>query len=59
MERDPVAAVGDVHEVFDAPSIVTCSAGQRAWTANALPERFWQSRQWQTDTRTGSPVTWP
>ena len=45
------------------PSIVTCSAGQRACAANALPERFWQSRQWQTDTRTGLAVSvarsWP
>jgi hypothetical protein len=37
--------------------MATRSAGHRAWVANALPERFWQSRQWQTDTRTGSPVT--
>jgi hypothetical protein len=43
--------------------MVTCSAGQRAWAAKALPLRFLQLRQWQTDTRTGSPVTvafsWP
>ena len=36
---------------------------QRAWAENALPLRFWQSRQWQTDTRTGSPSqiarSWP
>jgi hypothetical protein len=29
----------------------------------ALPERLWQSRQWQTETRTGSPLqvarSWP
>src|SRR5436305_1458853 len=45
------------------PAISTCSTGQRAWTAKALPDRFLQSRQWHTDTRTGSPVavarSWP
>jgi hypothetical protein len=43
--------------------MVTCAFGQRAWTAKALPDRFLQLRQWQTETRTGSPVTatfsWP
>ena len=43
--------------VFDRPSIFTCAEGQRACTANALPERFLQLRQWQTDRRTCSPVT--
>ena len=40
-------------KVLDSPSIATCSFGQRAWTAKALPERFLQLRQWQTETRTG------
>jgi hypothetical protein len=44
-------------KVLDSPSIVTCALGQRACTAKALPERFLQLRQWQTETRTGSPVT--
>ena len=37
------------------PSTVTLPAGNRACTANALPLRRWQSRQWQIETRTGSP----
>jgi hypothetical protein len=45
------------------PSISTRSAGHRAWAEKALPVRFWQARQWQADTRTGSPVavalSWP
>ena len=57
----PLSAVRT--KLFDEPSIVTCAEGQRACTANALPERFWQLRQWQTETRTGSPVavavSWP
>jgi len=52
-----------VDHSFDAPVIVTWPSGQRACAAKALPERFWQSRQWQTETRTGSPsqlaVNWP
>ena len=49
---------------FDWPSIVTLSdAANAPATAKALPERFLQLRQWQTDTRTGSPATvslsWP
>src|SRR5919201_3325190 len=35
----------------------TRSAGNRAWTANALPVRRWQARQWHTEIRTGSPST--
>jgi hypothetical protein len=42
---------------LDRPSIFTWSAGQRACAEKALPVRFWHARQWQTDTRTGSPVT--
>src|SRR5438128_12365892 len=41
----------------DAPSIVTCSASNRAWTPKTLPVRRWQARQWQIETRTGSPST--
>ena len=41
----------------------TASRGHLAWTENALPVRRWQARQWQTETRTGSPSTsarsWP
>jgi hypothetical protein len=49
--------------VFASPVTVTWFSGQRACAAKALPLRFWQSRQWQTETRTGSPValalSWP
>jgi hypothetical protein len=35
----------------------------RAWAAKTLPLRRWQARQWQIETRTGSPLTlaviWP
>jgi hypothetical protein len=31
--------------------------GKRACTPNTLPVRRWQARQWQTDTRIGSPST--
>jgi hypothetical protein len=59
--RSPLSAV--FTQLFERPSIETCSAGQRACTAKALPERFLQLRQWQAETRTGSPVTvalsWP
>jgi hypothetical protein len=41
----------------EAPSVVTCSASNRACTPNALPVRRWQARQWQIETRTGSPST--
>jgi hypothetical protein len=41
----------------EAPSVVTCSASNRARTPNALPVRRWQARQWQIETRTGSPST--
>jgi putative membrane protein len=41
----------------DSPLIVTHARGQRACAANTLPERRWQSRQWQIEIRTGSPVT--
>jgi hypothetical protein len=40
------------------PSIVTASDGNRACAANTLPVRFWQARQWQMETRTGSPRVW-
>jgi hypothetical protein len=40
---------------LDSPSMVTHSFGQRAWAEKTLPVRFWQARQWQIDTRTGSP----
>jgi hypothetical protein len=40
------------------PSIVTASSGNRACMPNTLPVRFWQARQWQMDTRTGSPRVW-
>ena len=40
-----------------SPSIRTCSRGQRACIANALPVRRWQARQWQIETLTGSPST--
>src|SRR5262249_43808238 len=45
-----------VHAV-EEPSIVALSRGQRAWAAKRLPVRFWHSRQWQIEIRTGSPVT--
>src|SRR5215211_7587256 len=41
----------------ERPSIVTCSASNRAWTPKTLPVRRWQARQWQIETRTGSPST--
>jgi hypothetical protein len=41
----------------EAPSIVTWSASNRAWTPKTLPVRRWQARQWQIETRTGSPST--
>ena len=48
---------------FASPSMRTCSAGKRTCAAKALPLRALHSRQWQTDTRIGSPVqvmrTWP
>jgi hypothetical protein len=28
----------------------------RAWVPNTLPVRCWHAKQWQMDTRTGSPV---
>jgi hypothetical protein len=41
-----------------SPSIRTCSRGRRAaCTANTLPVRCWQARQWQIETLTGSPST--
>jgi len=41
----------------EAPSVVTCSASNRAWTPKTLPVRRWQARRWQIETRTGSPST--
>src|SRR5439155_16744724 len=41
----------------EAPSVVTCSASNRAWTPKTLPVRRCQARQWQIETRTGSPST--
>jgi hypothetical protein len=41
----------------EAPSVVTCSASNRAWTPKTLPVRRWQARQWQIETRSGSPST--
>ena len=41
----------------EAPSVVTRSASNRAWTPKTLPVRRWQARQWQIETRTGSPST--
>lgn len=38
-----------------SPSTVVASSENRAYTPNALPVRCWQHRQWQIDTRTGSP----
>lgn len=37
------------------PSIVTPSRGKRACVPNTLPVRFWHSRQWHMEMRTGSP----
>ena len=57
MKGGAVAAVaGQRTSCSTCPRSCTCSAGQRAWAAKALPDRFLQSRQWHTDTRTGSPV---
>src|SRR6266545_6575869 len=39
----------------ETPSVVTCSASYRAWTPKTLPVRRWQARQWQIETRIGSP----
>src|SRR6476619_4786343 len=50
--RLPLAPV--TVQCFVSPSIVTFWTGQRAWTVKALPDRFLQLRQWQTDTRNGS-----
>lgn len=52
--RVPLSPVRD-HSV-NAPVIATSASGQRACTAKALPDRVWHSRQWHTDTRTGSPL---
>src|SRR5437867_3163679 len=41
----------------EAPSVVTCSASNRAWTPKTLPVLRWHARQWQIETRTGSPST--
>ena len=38
------------------PSIITCVRSKRACTPNGEPVRFWHSRQWQMERRTGSPV---
>jgi hypothetical protein len=43
--------------VRDAPPTTTLRSGNRACAPKALPVRRWQARQWQTDTRTGSPLT--
>jgi hypothetical protein len=39
-----------------APATTTAASGQRACAAKALPELRWHSRQWHTDTRSGSPA---
>src|SRR3954447_5045176 len=39
------------------PSIRTCASSNRACPPKTLPVRCWQARQWQIDTRTGSPST--
>jgi hypothetical protein len=41
----------------ETPSVVTCSASNLAWAPKTLPVRRWQARQWQIETRTGSPST--
>jgi hypothetical protein len=57
----PLSAIR-VHSL-ERPSIETSSRKKRICVPNALPDLFWQARQWQTDTRTGSPTTvalsWP
>jgi hypothetical protein len=57
----PLSPVRDQCEA--RPSTVTCSPAKRACTAKTLPVRFWHSRQWQIETRTGSPsqvrCSWP
>ena len=50
------ALVADPRPVPPGAATVTRTSGKRACTANALPERCWQARQCQADTRTGSPV---
>lgn len=48
---------------LSVPAIRTCARGKRACTPNGEPVRFWHSRQWHIDRRTGSPVqearSWP
>src|SRR3546814_10765581 len=41
---------------FSSPLMRTCPAGKRTCAAKALPLRALHSRQWQNDTRIGSPV---
>jgi len=38
------------------PSAVTCVRSKRACTPNGAPVRFWHSRQWHMERRTGSPA---
>jgi hypothetical protein len=38
-----------------SPNISTCARGKVAFREKALPVRRLQSRQWQIETRTGSP----
>ena len=51
-DRSP-PSTGNVH-VVDWPSIVTCSLGIRACTLSTLPVRFWHSKHWHRDMRSGS-----
>jgi hypothetical protein len=39
-----------------APSISTWLVSKVSWYPKALPVRRWHDRQWQTETRTGSPL---
>src|SRR5438046_1009692 len=42
-------------KIDDEPETVTAARGKRALALNTLPVRFWHARQWQIETRTGSP----
>src|SRR4051812_49029842 len=52
---DAPAAVADAHEGLGLAAERDLRLRPRAWAAKALPVRRWQARQWQTETRTGSP----
>jgi hypothetical protein len=55
-EGDAVAFIADPLEFRRWPAVATCARGNRACTPNGEPVRFWHSREWHIERRTGSPV---